>query len=93
MSAALYPVLQRMLGDGSLTRQAAGNAVASSAEGYSFPTNLDRDPPLDGLAPPSQQMLLQQALAGAWSHQQFVAALHRQQWRRSSGELREQLLS
>jgi hypothetical protein len=38
-------------------------------------------------------MLLQEALAGAWSHQRFVAALHRQQWRRSSGDVREQVVS
>lgn len=58
---AVYPVL--------LERQAAGldpallaNAVAASAEGYAFPTNLDRDPPLGGLTPPTQQDLVFAAL-------------------------------
>jgi hypothetical protein len=37
--------------------------VAASAEGYAFPTNLDRDPPLKGLAPQSQADLVWQALA------------------------------
>jgi ectoine hydroxylase-related dioxygenase (phytanoyl-CoA dioxygenase family) len=32
--------------------------IASCPEGYSFPTNLDRDPPVGGLAPTSQQALL-----------------------------------
>ncbi|MGA0980665.1 MAG: phytanoyl-CoA dioxygenase, partial [Candidatus Nanopelagicales bacterium] len=32
-------------------------------EGYPFPTNLDRDPPVGGLAPPSQADVVRQALA------------------------------
>ncbi|KRB31769.1 MULTISPECIES: phytanoyl-CoA dioxygenase family protein [Mesorhizobium] len=78
MSAALYPVLQRMLDDGSLTSQAAGNAIASSAEGYSFPTNLDRDPPLGGLAPETQQALFHRALDAGWEPAVFVEALEKQ---------------
>ncbi len=40
----------------------AANAVAACAEGYSFPTNLDRDPPLGGLAPQTQQALMTQGV-------------------------------
>ena len=36
------------------------------AEGYSFPTNLDRDPPKGGLAPKTQQDLMRQALKENW---------------------------
>ncbi|HEY4769035.1 MAG TPA: hypothetical protein VIH51_00370, partial [Myxococcales bacterium] len=32
------------------------------AEGYSFPTNLDLDPPVEGLAPPAQADALRRAL-------------------------------
>jgi hypothetical protein len=39
------------------------NAVAASAEGYAFPTNLDRDQPLGGMAPPSQADVVLSALA------------------------------
>lgn len=78
MSAVLYPVLQRMLGDGSLTRKAADNAIASSAEGYSFPTNLDRDPPLGGLAPETQQALFHRALDAKWEPAVFLEALETQ---------------
>ena len=42
------------------------NIVAASAEGYSFPTNLDRDQPVDGLAPPSQAELVWRALREGW---------------------------
>ncbi len=36
--------------------------IAASAEGYPFPTNLDSDPPVDGLAPPSQADVVRRAL-------------------------------
>jgi ectoine hydroxylase-related dioxygenase (phytanoyl-CoA dioxygenase family) len=78
MSAALYPVLQQMLGAGTISAREAGNAIAASAEGYSFPTNLDRDPPIGGLAPESQQALFQRALDAGWTAAAFGAALEEQ---------------
>ena len=42
------------------------------AEGYSFPTNLDRDPPKGGMAPKSQQDLMRQALKENWEPDVFV---------------------
>jgi ectoine hydroxylase-related dioxygenase (phytanoyl-CoA dioxygenase family) len=78
MSAALYPVLQRMLNNGTITETAAANAIASSAEGYSFPTNLDRDPPIGGLAPESQQGLFHRALSAGWTPEAFNTALDEQ---------------
>lgn len=41
--------------------------IAAAAEGYSFPTNLDTDPPAGGLAPQTQQQLLRLALKEKWS--------------------------
>ena len=38
-------------------------AIAATAEGYSFPTNLDRDPPMNGLAPETQAAFLHRALS------------------------------
>jgi ectoine hydroxylase-related dioxygenase (phytanoyl-CoA dioxygenase family) len=75
MSATLYPTLKTMLSDGRIGQDAADNAIASTAEGYSFPTNLDRDPPLGGLAPKTQAALFKEALAGGWSPQEFNEAL------------------
>ena len=43
------------------------HVIAASAEGYPFPTNLDSDPPVDGLAPPSQADLVRRALAEGWT--------------------------
>jgi ectoine hydroxylase-related dioxygenase (phytanoyl-CoA dioxygenase family) len=54
------------------------NAIASCAEGYSFPTNLDRDPPVGGLAPKTQAQLLHEALQEGWSDEAFTKALAEQ---------------
>jgi ectoine hydroxylase-related dioxygenase (phytanoyl-CoA dioxygenase family) len=64
---AVYPALR--------AHQAPEHAVAAAAEGYAFPTNLDRDPPVDGLAPPSQADLVRRALAEDWTPETFEAAL------------------
>ncbi|MEU9387462.1 phytanoyl-CoA dioxygenase, partial [Streptomyces sp. NPDC048279] len=34
---------------------------------YPFPTNLDSDPPVDGMAPPSQADLVRRALREDWA--------------------------
>lgn len=82
MSAALYPALRTMLSSGRMTKDQGSNAVAACAEGYSFPTNLDRDPPIGGLAPQSQQALMMQALAENWEPERFNKALETWSWRR-----------
>jgi hypothetical protein len=56
--------------------------IASFAEGYAFPTNLDRDPPIGGLAPKSQQALLRQAIDEVWSVDALGEALEGNAWRR-----------
>lgn len=51
------------------------NVIAASAEGYSFPTNLDRDQPIGGLAPMTQAEFVRQGLAEDWDHATLVARL------------------
>jgi ectoine hydroxylase-related dioxygenase (phytanoyl-CoA dioxygenase family) len=75
MSAAVYPALLGLVGRGALTEADAGHAIAACAEGYAFPTNLDLDPPHDGLAPASPQLLMRQALRERWLPQRFAQAL------------------
>jgi ectoine hydroxylase-related dioxygenase (phytanoyl-CoA dioxygenase family) len=65
MCNAIFPALLAVRADGSDGRSLA-NAVAASAEGYSFPTNLDRDQPVGGLAPETQSQLLARAAAEGW---------------------------
>jgi len=75
MSATLYPALKAMLAAGRIDRARADNAIASCAEGYSFPTNLDRDPPKGGLAPKTQAALFGEALDAGWSPEEFAKQL------------------
>jgi ectoine hydroxylase-related dioxygenase (phytanoyl-CoA dioxygenase family) len=77
MCRALFPIL--------LEEKAAGasagflnNVIAASAEGYAFPTNLDRDQPIGGIAPQTQADLVRQAVAEAWTPEAFEAALDAQ---------------
>ncbi|MGO8091215.1 phytanoyl-CoA dioxygenase family protein [Rhizobium leguminosarum] len=76
MSARLFPALKIL--QGRLSPDEIANAVAACAEGYSFPTNLDRDPPLGGLAPKAQAQLMHEALREGWSDEVFTAALAEQ---------------
>ena len=50
----------------------AGNAIAAAAEGYSFPTNLDSDPPMGGLAPKTQAELTREALHAGTAPEAFA---------------------
>ncbi|MFL9930586.1 phytanoyl-CoA dioxygenase family protein [Paraburkholderia sp. RL18-103-BIB-C] len=84
MCEALYPVLLECLGASDMTRAEADAVVASCAEGYPFPTNLDRDPPLGGLAPESQQGLFSRALDESWPVARFRAAIREQVSRREA---------
>ncbi|WP_369228347.1 phytanoyl-CoA dioxygenase family protein [Streptomyces sp. R39] len=63
---AVYPVLRRRRAEGA-GEAWLENVIAASAEGYPFPTNLDSDPPVDGMAPPSQADLVRRALREGWA--------------------------
>lgn len=79
-----YPILlerttQQTIDDGDLQRIAT-----ALADNYAFPTNLDRDPPIDGSAPATSRDLLLQALAELWSAERFALALTAYAERRKS---------
>lgn len=65
MCKALYPHAVSALQGNTLTAAELRAAIGSTAEGYSFPTNLDRDPPKGGLAPETQQSYFLRALKNA----------------------------
>ncbi|WP_029109742.1 phytanoyl-CoA dioxygenase family protein [Mycobacterium sp. URHD0025] len=81
MVRAVYPALLAMKAAGRSERELA-NAVNATAEGYAFPTNLDRDQPIGSLAPPSQVDTVLAALAGDLSAEELGAILDQQQERR-----------
>ncbi|MDJ1017719.1 MAG: phytanoyl-CoA dioxygenase family protein [Paracoccaceae bacterium] len=82
MCRRLYPVIKGLTGEGAMTAPQAAAAIAAAAEGYPFPTNLDSDPPVGGLAPESQAALFHRALAEEMTPETFEAELARQSARR-----------
>jgi ectoine hydroxylase-related dioxygenase (phytanoyl-CoA dioxygenase family) len=78
MAQALYPSLLAIASGGRWEAARIDAAIACCAEGYAFPTNLDRDPPVGGLAPPSQQDLMRAALAAGMPPGRFATELARQ---------------
>ena len=68
---AVYPALR----SSGLDAAGLAAAVAASAEGYPFPTNLDLDQPVDGLTPVSQAELVHRALDEGWEPAALTAAL------------------
>ena len=75
MSKSLYPTLQSMAQSKALTSREVENVIAATAEGYPFPANLDIDSPLSGMAPPSQQDILRQALSEGWDSKKFASEM------------------
>jgi len=69
MLRALYPILA------TTPSLNLANVIAASAEGYPFPTNLDLNPPVGGMAPKTQADFLREALAINQSPEDFFAAL------------------
>jgi ectoine hydroxylase-related dioxygenase (phytanoyl-CoA dioxygenase family) len=80
MCRALYPVLLDLEARGADERTVR-NVVAASAEGYAFPTNLDRDQPIGGLAPATQAELVRRALHDRWSPEVLDGELAAQEQR------------
>jgi ectoine hydroxylase-related dioxygenase (phytanoyl-CoA dioxygenase family) len=83
MCRRLYPALRGLLDAGTLSANEADAAIASAAEGYSFPTNLDSDPPVGGLAPETQAALFRRALDSGMPAADFEAELTRLAARRT----------
>lgn len=75
MMLALYPLMLTRMQQGELDEEGMQAVIAMSADGYSFPTNLDTDPPLHGMAPLTGQQLMEQALHEGWEVQRFADAV------------------
>ena len=58
----VYPILLEKVEQGVLSDRLIQDTVAAMADGYSFPTNLDSDPPIGGNVPVTAQQLVHEAL-------------------------------
>lgn len=67
ISAAIYPELLALSGRKELNARELDAVISVSADGYAFPTNLDFDPPIEGLSPATQQDILRRAVGERWS--------------------------
>jgi ectoine hydroxylase-related dioxygenase (phytanoyl-CoA dioxygenase family) len=74
MVNAVFPVLVKRRRAGEPITQLRA-VVAACAEGYPFPTNLDRDVPVDSLTPSAQVDLVWRALVDDWSPHELRRSL------------------
>ena len=75
MCILTYPVALEHYAGQTLDLREIKAAVAATAEGYSFPTNLDNDPPKGGLAPETQQAFFMRALENNMKQNEFERIL------------------
>jgi ectoine hydroxylase-related dioxygenase (phytanoyl-CoA dioxygenase family) len=75
MCKLLYPHALNAKDTNALTARELCAAIAATGEGYSFPTNLDRDPPKGGLAPETQAAYFARALKHGVAASDFNAHL------------------
>ena len=71
MCVLTYPIAGKYFEDQTLSISEIKAAIAATAEGYSFPTNLDNDPPVGELAPETQQALFLRALESKMTKAEF----------------------
>lgn len=76
MCLAIYPVLSEVAC--SLSSLELEAVLDNTCEGYSFPTNLDTDPPSAGMAPQTQKQLMKQALSENWTRSEFRSKVTQQ---------------
>ena len=62
MSLTVYPILLDAKLHNKISEIEIDNIIAACSESYSFPTNLDLDPPENGLAPLTQAQIMRKAL-------------------------------
>lgn len=86
LAKAVYPVLRARRTAG-VEAQRLTNAISCAADGYPFPTNLDRDENVGGLTPLAQTELLEQALAQDWNADRVNEALEAYAARRRTAQI------
>lgn len=70
-----YPILRARHQREQLPELELTDVLSAVSLGYSFPTNLDADPPMNGNAPQSMQQLLRDALSNNDPLERFIEAL------------------
>ena len=76
----VYPILLESRKSADQTKA----LIEVAARGYSFPTNLDTDPPVGGMVPKTQQQLVADALNEQWNVERFHSELDAQTLKRKA---------
>ncbi|MDH2435323.1 phytanoyl-CoA dioxygenase family protein [Pokkaliibacter sp. MBI-7] len=84
MMQAVYPALIAAVADKIIDETGMAAVIAATADGYSFPTNLDRDPPLYGLAPETGQQLMARAVSAQLSSAAFNELVEAYRYKRQA---------
>ncbi len=84
MCKRLYAGLLAEVNARALTNVEARRALACAAGGYAFPTNLDTDPPVGGLAPQTQYELIVHSLGQQRPPEEVATLLDQQAERRKA---------
>ncbi|MFM8311034.1 MAG: phytanoyl-CoA dioxygenase family protein [Ilumatobacteraceae bacterium] len=82
IAEAIYPALLEAAD--TLDADSLEHVLTAATECYAFPTNLDRDPPVGGLTPPTQRDLVGDALARRATPAELAGILDAHDWRRAS---------
>ena len=72
---SVYGALHQRYKSGALSERQLRNVIAAIADGYSFPTNLDSDPPTGGNAPETAQQMLRRAVEQGASQDELETKL------------------
>lgn len=75
MLEAIYPALTKKYRNLQLSTAQLAALISCCADGYSFPTNLDLDPPTVEMAPETMQDLVHRALQEQWQDKDFQTVL------------------
>lgn len=84
MVEKLYPILLERVQGGLMGKQMLRDVITAVADAYSFPTNLDSDPPINGNAPETAFQMIHHALKEEWQWPQLFQALEAYQRRRQA---------
>ncbi len=84
VSQLVYPYIAKLEAKGKLSKVELSAILSASCDGYSFPSNLDTDPPSSSMAPMTAAQLTEQAVIENWPEDKYIAALQAHRQRRTS---------
>lgn len=83
ISKALYPYLLTQWQSGLMALEKSA-LLSAICDGYSFPSNLDTDSPIGGMAPLTHAQLTKEALDNAWPLSDYSHAIEQHRIKRES---------